>query len=75
MPQMWGGIDAGNAHRHCLVIDAEGPHLLSWKVANDEVELLGLTADPAKTWRGHFLVGLVRDLREIAHTIMLSVRY
>ena len=55
MPQIWAGIDAGKAHHHCVVIDTEGTRLLSRKVANDEVELLGLIADVVKLSDGSSL--------------------
>ncbi|WP_189868293.1 IS110 family transposase, partial [Streptomyces noursei] len=41
----WAGTDAGKAHHHCVVIDAEGRRLLSRRVANDEAELLKLIGD------------------------------
>lgn len=37
--QAWAGIDAGKGHHHLLVIDGEGRHLVSRRVANDEPEL------------------------------------
>jgi Transposase IS116/IS110/IS902 family len=39
MAQVWASVDAGKAHHHCLVIDADGKRLLSRRVANDEPEL------------------------------------
>ena len=45
MAQVWAGADAGKAHHHCVVIDADGRRLLSRRVANDEPELLALIAD------------------------------
>jgi hypothetical protein len=35
----WAGIDAGKAHHHVHVMDADGNRLLSRRVANDEAEL------------------------------------
>lgn len=40
--QLWAGIDAGKAHHHCFVIDADGKRLLSQRVPNDEPALLQL---------------------------------
>jgi transposase len=45
VPEIWAGTDAGKAHHHCVVIDAEGRRLLSRRVANDETELLTLIGD------------------------------
>lgn len=42
--QLWAGIDAGKAHHHCVVIDAEGNRVLSRRVSNDEPDLLQLIA-------------------------------
>lgn len=42
---IWAGVDAGKAHHHCVVIDADGRRLLSRRVANDEPELLRLLTD------------------------------
>ncbi|MHA6739158.1 IS110 family RNA-guided transposase [Rhodococcus erythropolis] len=39
MKPLWAGIDAGKGHHHCVVIDSDGPRLLSRRVANDEAEL------------------------------------
>jgi transposase len=41
---LWAGIDAGKAHHHCVVIDADGNRLLSQRVPNDEPALLQLLA-------------------------------
>jgi transposase len=45
MAQVWAGVDAGKAHHHCVVIDADGKRLLSRRVANDEPELVALIGD------------------------------
>src|SRR5690242_547024 len=45
MDRVWAGVDAGKAHHHCVVIDADGRKLLSRRVANDEPELLALIGD------------------------------
>jgi transposase len=42
--QLWAGVDAGKAHHHCVVIDADGNRLLSQRVPNDEPALLQLLA-------------------------------
>ena len=42
---LWAGIDAGKAHHHCVVIDAEGNRLLSQGIPNDEPALLDLVAN------------------------------
>jgi DnaJ-class molecular chaperone len=41
---LWAGVDAGKAHHHCVVIDAEGSRLLSQRIPNDEPALLQLLA-------------------------------
>ena len=43
--QLWAGIDAGKAHHHCFVIDADGNRLLSQRIPNDEPALLQLLGD------------------------------
>ena len=48
MAKLWSGIDAGKAHHHCVVIDADGTRLLSQKIPNDEPALLELIADVLK---------------------------
>nr|WP_184870343.1 IS110 family transposase [Kutzneria kofuensis] len=45
VPQLWAGVDAGKAHHHCVVINAEGDKILSRRVPNNEAELLELIAD------------------------------
>ncbi|WP_432147152.1 IS110 family transposase [Streptomyces sp. bgisy084] len=45
MGRVWAGVDIGKTHHHCVVIDLEGKHLLSRRVANDEPELLALIAE------------------------------
>ena len=45
MAELWAGIDAGKAHHHCVLIDAEGNRLLSRKVANDEAALTDLLTE------------------------------
>ena len=44
MPELWAGVDAGKAHHHCVVINAEGTKVLSRRVPNNEAELLELIA-------------------------------
>ena len=53
---LWAGIDAGKAHHHCVVIDAEGNRLLSRKIPNDEPALLELIADVLKLGDGDEVV-------------------
>lgn len=45
MPGLCAGVDAGKAHHHCVVIDADGRKLLSRRVANNEADLLELIGD------------------------------
>lgn len=45
MSRIWAGIDSGKGHHHGLAVDADGKTLLSWRVANDEPELLKLIGD------------------------------
>ncbi|MBT2565087.1 IS110 family transposase [Arthrobacter sp. ISL-85] len=56
MVHLWAGIDAGKAHHHCVVIDAEGTRLLSRKIPNDEAALLELLADALKLADGGNLI-------------------
>ena len=56
MAKLWAGIDAGKAHHHCVVIDAEGNRLLSQKIPNDEPALLELIADVLKLGDGDEVV-------------------
>lgn len=46
------GIDAGNAHHHCVVIDADGNRVLSQRIPNDEAALLELIANVLKLGDG-----------------------
>jgi transposase len=48
LAKLWAGIDAGKAHHHCVVIDADGNRLLSQKIPNDEPALLELIANVLK---------------------------
>nr|WP_306639383.1 IS110 family transposase [Pseudarthrobacter siccitolerans] len=50
--KLWAGIDAGKAHHHCVVIDADGNRLLSQKIPNDEPALLELIANVLKLGDG-----------------------
>ena len=52
MAKLWAGVDAGKAHHHCVVIDAEGNRLLSQKIPNDEPALLELVAAVLKLGDG-----------------------
>ncbi|WP_444964488.1 IS110 family transposase [Pseudarthrobacter siccitolerans] len=52
MVKLWAGIDAGKAHHHCVVIDADGNRLLSQKIPNDEPALLELIANVLKLGDG-----------------------
>lgn len=54
--QLWAGIDAGKAHHHCFVIDADGNRLLSQKIPNDEPALLQLLGDVLELADGDPLV-------------------
>ncbi len=40
MIRIWDGIDSGEPHHHCLVLDESDEAPLSRRVANDEPELL-----------------------------------
>jgi hypothetical protein len=44
MNRIWAGIDSGQTHHQCLVLDDSGATPLSRSVANDEPELLKLLA-------------------------------
>ena len=52
MAKLWAGIDAGKAHHHCVVIDADGNRLFSQKIPNDEPALLELIAAVLKLGDG-----------------------
>jgi hypothetical protein len=54
--QLWAGIDAGKAHHHCVVIDADGKRLLSQRIPNDEPALLELIAKVLKVAAGDEVV-------------------
>jgi len=41
-PTLWAGIDTGKAAHHCVAINADGQHVLSRRVVNDEGALLEL---------------------------------
>jgi transposase len=56
LAKLWAGIDAGKAHHHCVVIDAEGNRLLSQKILNDEPALLELIANVLKLAAGHEVI-------------------
>ena len=56
MAKLWAGIDAGKAHHHCVVIDADGNRLLSQKIPNDEPALLDLIAAVLKLGDGDEVV-------------------
>jgi hypothetical protein len=40
-PTLWAAIDAGKAAHHCAAMNADGQHVLSRRVVNDEGALLG----------------------------------
>ncbi|MDQ0634285.1 transposase [Arthrobacter pascens] len=56
MVHLWAGIDAGKAHHHCVVFDADGNRLLSQKIPNDEPALLELIAAVLKPGEGDEVV-------------------
>jgi transposase len=58
MARVWAGVDAGKAHHHCVVIDADGERLLSRRVANDEPDLLGLIGDVTALGEATWATGL-----------------
>ncbi|MFJ5196932.1 hypothetical protein ACIQCQ_33290 [Streptomyces sp. NPDC088394] len=35
VPQIWGGVDIGKEHHHCVVPEAQGERLLSRRVLAD----------------------------------------
>jgi transposase len=53
---LWAGVDAGKAHHHCFVIDADGNRLLSQRVPNDEPALLELIANVLKLADGEEVI-------------------
>jgi Transposase len=56
LAKLWAGVDAGKAHHHCVVIDADGNRLLSQKIPNDEPALLELIGAVLKLGAGDEVV-------------------
>jgi hypothetical protein len=56
LAKVWAGIDAGKAHHHCVVIDADENRLLSQKISNDEPAQLELIAAVLKLGDGDEVV-------------------
>jgi hypothetical protein len=69
---LWAGIDAGKAHHHCVVIDADGTHLLSQKIPNDEPALLELIADVLKLADGGQVLGAT-DLNHSGPALLIAL--
>ena len=41
----WIGIDVGKTHHWVCIVDADGTRLLSFKISNDETEIVALIAN------------------------------
>nr|WP_180316828.1 IS110 family transposase [Propioniciclava flava] len=72
MPRIWAGIDAGKAHHHCVVVDAEGNRLYSKKVPNTETDILNLLAHVAGLADGHELTWAT-DLNQGGAALLIAV--
>ena len=45
MERAWAGVDIGKHHHRAVVVGGDGERLHSQRVANDEADLLALTAE------------------------------
>lgn len=72
MAQLWAGIDAGKAHHHCVVIDADGNRLLSQKIPNDEPALLELIANVLKLGDGEEVIWAT-DLNHGGPALLIAI--
>ncbi|MDQ0382893.1 transposase [Amycolatopsis thermophila] len=72
MPELWAGIDAGETHHHCVVIDADGGRLLSRRVSNEETALLALITD-VTTLAGPVPVTWAVDLNRGGAALLLAL--
>ncbi|WP_374223602.1 transposase [Arthrobacter sp. ISL-30] len=66
------GIDAGKAHHHCVVIDADGNRLLSQKIPNDEPALIELIANVLKLSAGDDVVWAT-DLNQGGPALLIAL--
>ncbi|BCW69270.1 hypothetical protein NicSoilB8_03140 [Arthrobacter sp. NicSoilB8] len=69
---LWAGIDAGKAHHHCVVIDADGNRLLSQKIPNDEPALLQLLAGVLELAGGDPVVWAT-DLNHVGPGLLIAM--
>ena len=69
---LWAGIDAGKAHHHCVVIDADGNRLLSQRVPNDEPALLELIAGVLKLADGDEVIWAT-DLNHGGPALLIAI--
>jgi hypothetical protein len=69
---LWAGIDAGKAHHHCVVIDADGNRLLSQKIPNDEPALLDLIANVLKLGDGDEVIWAT-DLNHGGPALLIAI--
>jgi transposase len=72
LAKLWAGIDAGKAHHHCVVIDADGNRLLSQKIPNDEPALLELIANVLKLGDGDEVVWAT-DLNHGGPALLIAI--
>lgn len=69
---LWAGIDAGKAHHHCVVIDADGNRLLSQRVPNDEPALLDLIAAVLRLGNGDEVIWAT-DLNHGGPALLIAI--
>ncbi|PVZ52240.1 IS110 family transposase [Arthrobacter sp. H-02-3] len=65
-------MDAGKAHHHCVVIDAQGNRLLSQKIPNDEPVLLDLIATVLKLADGDEVIWAT-DLNHGGSALLIAI--
>ncbi len=70
--KLWAGIDAGKAHHHCVVIDAEGNRLFSQKIPNDEPALLELLGAALKLGDGDEVIWAT-DLNHGGPALLIAI--
>jgi transposase len=72
LAKLWAGVDAGKAHHHCVVIDADGNRLLSQKIPNDEPALLELIANVLKLGDGDEVIWAT-DLNHGGPALLIAI--
>jgi hypothetical protein len=72
LAKLWAGVDAGKAHHHCVVIDADGNRLLSQKIPTDEPALLELIANVLKLGDGDEVIWAT-DLNHGGPALLIAI--